>query len=82
MATAPRPYTPEWFAIMDDRNPQQAEMSREFRRLVGTDQCCMVCGDTRNVKDFMTDEEVAVRICGDCKTIQEQMYGAVHVPMD
>lgn len=82
MATPPRPYTPEWFEIMLDRNPEQADTARLAAQRAGTEQCCMVCGDIRNVADFMTDETVAVRICGDCKIIQEGMYGSMFFPLD
>jgi hypothetical protein len=41
-----------------------------------------VCGDTRDGGDYICDEGVAVRICGDCKGIQEQMYGAMFLPLE
>jgi len=82
MSSPPRPYTPEWFAIFDEQNFQQAETARMILARVGHDKCCMICGDTRRVGDFMTEEGIAVRTCGDCKTIQENMYGAIMIPMN
>ncbi len=82
MATPSRTYTPEWFEVMLDRNPEQVDTARLAAKHAGTEQCCMVPGDTRDVADFMTDETVSVRICGDCKTIQEGMYGGLFLPME
>lgn len=78
----PRPHTAEWFALMRERHPKQAESTRNLIARVGTDQCCSVCGDTKNAHDYKSiDDEITARLCDECKGLQERMYGARFVPL-
>jgi hypothetical protein len=80
MTKPPRPHSDEWFTLLSGRNPQQAAMAERTIKAAGTAMCCGICGDTENVHDYMGDEEVAARLCDDCKSMQESMHGAMFVP--
>lgn len=76
----PRPHTEKWFAELAERAPHQVTLTRLVISRSGTAECCSLCGDTNNLNDYMGDEGMSARLCGDCKGLQERMYGAMWVP--
>ena len=81
MAKPPSPHSPEWFAELRERNPMQASLVEQMIHLSGTDRCCSICGQTHDIADYIADEGMSARLCGDCKTNQEKMYGAMFFPL-
>ena len=81
MAKAPIPHSVEWFAELRSRNPQQAMLTAHMVELSGTEQCCGICGQTHDLADYICDEQMSARLCEECKTNQEQMYGAMFFPL-
>lgn len=81
MAKVSAPHTAEWFTELRGRNPMQAMLVERMIQLAGTDRCCSICGQTHDITDYIADEGMSVRLCDDCKTNQEKMYGAVFLPL-
>jgi hypothetical protein len=81
MAKASIPHSSEWFAELRSRNPQQAMMTEHIVKLSGTEQCCGICGQTHDLSDYIGDEGMSARLCNDCKTNQERMFGAMFFPL-
>lgn len=81
MAKTLTPHSAEWFEELRNRSPLQAAMTAQIVERAGTWDCCGICGGKDGVADYMSDEQLSVRLCQDCKCIQEKMHGAMFVPL-
>jgi len=70
------PHSVEWFELMMKRNPHQAAMTAQIIKLAGTDEVCSICGDAGSkVYVVVSDPELTIRLCDDCKRIQKEQSG-------
>ena len=70
------PHTEAWFRDLRRVNPAQADWIHTTMICAGTNQCCSVCGDTKDVHDYIVDAEVlTARFCETCRDLQFLMYG-------
>jgi len=75
------PHSKEWFDALNRINPEQAAATKKIISLARSAEVCGVCGD-----DPAHDYEVVgvafaawipatIRLCGDCKSIREDIHG-------
>jgi hypothetical protein len=72
------PGSAEWMHELARVNPLQAAYTAAVFDSAGTTRCCLVCGDTDEVHDYLiTSPDCAhmlARFCDDCRAIQAAMY--------
>jgi len=67
------PYTSAWFEQLMLINPQQAMMTGTVVADSDSKNICCICGDVALGDFAWSKDDLAVRVCSDCKKIQEEM---------
>ena len=87
MAYYPIPNTDEWFRLLREFNPEQAEMTQLVLERTGRPDVCSVCGD-RPASDYEVIREdlhvnavATIRLCADCLTIRRSVHGETLEPL-
>ena len=75
-----QPHSPEWLEQLMLINPRQSAITATLIAQAGTPLCCSICGDTEDIADYTIKAGVStIRLCSDCKHLQQTMFGLVFV---
>ncbi len=79
-APEPPPYSSAWYEQLEAVNPIQAMLAALIVSRTGRTNVCCICGDEYPhdpVCDYQWNGRgLIVRLCADCKALQEIMYAA------